>query len=719
MAKTVLINGQSRYIGDNLAKWISNQKPGSTLEDAGEEEDGGTDAPANATENFQIYQVSHQQTKSEIQELAMNSDIIVWSVTDFSDSNCIVSDVSDGEWLIDTLAKCAETFETQKQFILVSTVATWARTKPNEDPDLGFDEANFRTRRGHLNFKEHLALEKLVIKVGKNCKPKLSCHVVASALQYGLGESCFHYMFKQPWLDVDREVAIYGSGKNKLPTIHINDLSQIICNVIDHKPQQKYIVAVDESVNTLGQITKTVTGHLGHGRYTKVKDAASLANSEEDVTSKMADLLLLDLQFDQGDTIKEIFNINWQGQNGIVDSMEDIISEYRIRRKLLPVRIGICGPPQVGKSALARKLANEYQLHVIKSEDLVEQTLELLQSIIAHAEAKRAQLEEENEGEEAEEEDFDMDGQIEAATELKQEIEEALTMGPRLEDDLFCRIFKYHLTSKKCKNQGFILDGFPKTKAQAEILFALEDDEIEDNEDGELQTVSYLPELIVGLEASDDWLKQRVMNLPEESVQGTHNDEENFLNRLATFRTNNEEDTSPYTYFDENEVHPKMYNLEGSIDPTEIDEKYGMEKPHPAEEPNDGSYSAILTHLRKLIGKPRNYGPTAKELEEIHLVNERKRREQAELEAKQLKEQQELEEKTRKQRMTEWAERLQEVQKQEAEAFEAASLPSRNYLMKFVMPTLTKAMHECTKVRPEDPVDFIAEYLFKHNPQFD
>merc|ERR1712147_500480 len=104
-------------------------------------------------------------------------------------------------------------------------------------------------------------------------------------------------------------------------------------------------------------------------------------------------------------------------------------------------------------------------------------------------------------------------------------------MNPRLEDEILCKIFKYHLTSKKCKNQGFILDGFPKTKAQAEILFAVDDDDAEDNEDGQLNTVAYLPELLVGLEA-----------------------------------------TSPFTYFDENEVHPKMYNLEGSIDPTDIDE---------------------------------------------------------------------------------------------------------------------------------------------------
>ena len=201
MAKiNVLINGQSRYIGDKLANYITKQKPGATLEESSEEEEPSTDSPASSNEKssecFNVQQVSHQQTKSEIHELAMNSDVIVWSITDFSDQNSLVSDVSDGEWLIDTLSKNIETFETPKQFVLISTIGTWGRTKPSEDPDLGFDESGFRTRRAHLNFKEHLALEKLVIKIGKTNKAKLICHVVCSGVQYGLGESCFHYMFK-------------------------------------------------------------------------------------------------------------------------------------------------------------------------------------------------------------------------------------------------------------------------------------------------------------------------------------------------------------------------------------------------------------------------------------------------------------------------------------------------------------------------------------------
>ena len=44
------------------------------------------------------------------------------------------------------------------------------------------------------------------------------------------------------------------------------------------------------------------------------------------------------------------------------------------------------------------------------------------------------------------------------------------------------------------------------------------------------------------------------------------------------------------------------------------------------------------------------------------------------------------------------------------------SIPLRNYLMQNVIPTLTEGLIEVCKLKPEDPVDYLAEYLFKNNP---
>merc|ERR1712019_37803 len=90
----------------------------------------------------------------------------------------------------------------------------------------------------------------------------------------------------------------------------------------------------------------------------------------------------------------------------------------------------------------------------------------------------------------------------------------------------------------------------------------------------------------------------------------------------------------------------------------------------------------------------------------------KKKREEFELERAEAEEARE-----RAKKLEEWRSRLNEVKRQELDRLELQSVPLRNYLMKNVMPTLTQGLMECCKVRPDDPVDFLAEYLFEHNPQ--
>ena len=88
-----------------------------------------------------------------------------------------------------------------------------------EEPEVPFTEEDYRRRRSHPNFTDHIALEKLVIKVGKTVsglfkfygytckhpcmvigtlqdKSKLTSYMVAAGLTYGAGESIFHFLFK-------------------------------------------------------------------------------------------------------------------------------------------------------------------------------------------------------------------------------------------------------------------------------------------------------------------------------------------------------------------------------------------------------------------------------------------------------------------------------------------------------------------------------------------
>lgn len=67
----------------------------------------------------------------------------------------------------------------------------------------------------------------------------------------------------------------------------------------------------------------------------------------------------------------------------------------------------------------------------------------------------------------------DDDGKAQDAQELLNEIEQSKNQETgKIEDPHVIKFFRDKLHSKPCQNQGFILDGFPKTIEQANELFA-------------------------------------------------------------------------------------------------------------------------------------------------------------------------------------------------------------------------------------------------------
>lgn len=58
-------------------------------------------------------------------------------------------------------------------------------------------------------------------------------------------------------------------------------------------------------------------------------------------------------------------------------------------------------------------------------------------------------------------------------------------------------------------------------------------------------------DIIIRLEASDDFLVKRIMNLPEKLVQDTHNTEEGLMRRLGEYRELNNEDNTVLNVFEE------------------------------------------------------------------------------------------------------------------------------------------------------------------------
>ncbi|KFM08613.1 Adenylate kinase 7, partial [Aptenodytes forsteri] len=616
-------------------------------------------------------------SRKELPKSLLECEIVVYNITE--DAN----QIEEATWAASALHMEIEHFATPKLFILISTIMSWAKSKPPdpEDPEIPFTDEDYRRRKSHPNFMDHINAEKLILKLGKTNKHKFSTYIVASGHQYGAGEGVLHYFFKIGWLSETPAIPVFGDGNNFIPTIHVLDLAAVLQNIADHRPRFHYILAVDVSMHTLQELIKCISKNVGPGKIEKIPKENAFLSKE--LTQMHLDMLLVNLRMESM-FLKESFNIKWVAQAGLVENIEQIVKEYKQSRGLLPLKVCIHGPPGVGKSTIAEELCKHYKLHHIKINDVISETIANL--VV---------------GEEGEDDEEEEGKNVEAAHELLARIKESMEQNAgRLDDQYVVKFVKDELKSMPCRNQGYVLDGFPETYDQAKDLFNLESEDEEEEIRGKIPKCDKLitSEFVISLTASDEFLINRIINLPERIVAGTHYTQDRFLQSLNLFREFNTDDKTVLNYFDELEIHPQFIDVAKFEDPEN---------------------RFIVKEIIKEIGEPRNYGLTDEEKENL----ERKAAEERLVkEAQEKAERERKETEERAERMANWEEwnkHLEEVKRQEQELLEAQSIPLRNYLMKNVMPTLMQGINECCRIRPDDPVDFLAEYLFKNSPDIE
>lgn len=184
------------------------------------------------------------------------------------DSDVVIYDLNTADFdEVDHVIKTFKTseYEDEKILILISSVMTWVNTparvfdpeeelkegdepevdtEPEEgDPDpepepLGEDAVpppkilNFREKDFHLRvpsprFQQFKTLETLALSSTK-AKPKFKAYVLCAGILYGNGERVFYNHFKKAWLQSPKQLPFIGDGDNRIPTIHVIDLSRLV-----------------------------------------------------------------------------------------------------------------------------------------------------------------------------------------------------------------------------------------------------------------------------------------------------------------------------------------------------------------------------------------------------------------------------------------------------------------------------------------------------------
>ncbi len=267
----------------------------------------------------------------------------------------------------------------------------------------------------------------------------------------------------------------------------------------------------------------------------------------------------------------------WHCEKGIVENALQLNDEFNQARNLKPMKVFITGPPASGKTHCSAVIAEKYNIPRVHVKEITDRAFgmarteeeeglaaEIKAKIEELKDAAVAKIEEERQEKGIEEDD---------APEIDRD-----ALQIRLPNDMIYDLLKARLSENDCRNRGYILDGFPRNYKDCQNVFLKREkkfdpetgEEIEQEEEPleEGQEKSFegyiidnpiFPSSCIGLQQDDKFLINRIRELSEAQIAGTHYTMADMKRRLKTYRLENESrvaEPSVQQFFSEHSVQP-------------------------------------------------------------------------------------------------------------------------------------------------------------------
>lgn len=405
-----------------------------------------------------------------------------------------------------------------------------------EDLSLYYTDEEYLLRKPHKAYLQYNLIENRVLEI-KN--PNIKTYIICPGLLYGKGEQIFFDYFKMSWLN--EPIQLITQGDNTIPTLHIKDLVTLIKRIIHKKPTQKYIIGIDQTKNkTLKGIMTAISKTIGNGRIDQLDtfdiNTINIPHFDEmsiNVKVKPSQIFFDERRENEDKEDYEKRSFKWSCQYGIAGNMEKIHNEFIQYKQLTTLKIIILGMPYSGKTLIGNALSKMFNLPLLNIGDIIRWGKEELDDDLSK----------------------EVKNKIEEITSKLKEEEEAYNKRPnkkktdppfdthqasKLPIELVVKLVHSYIKHKsECYTHGYILDGFPKTFNEANLLHL-------DNETKEILTDT-LPHNVIIL---DNCPEEFVLNRMKET-KDYQNDpnliQERMTRRLLRHKDNHDKEIAPKT----------------------------------------------------------------------------------------------------------------------------------------------------------------------------